>query len=181
MTPLLGEIQLFAGTFAPLGWQFCNGQLVSIAENDALFAIIGTTYGGDGVTTFALPNLNGRIPVGMGQNPQGRNYNLGEQSGSETVTLTGANIPSHTHTVAAKLKASSATANTKTPLNNYFGQTAANNPEYSKVSDNTMNPAGVIMTLANNTNGGTTPLNNMQPYIAINYIIAMEGIFPSRA
>jgi microcystin-dependent protein len=181
MQPLIGEIQLFAGKYAPEGWEFCNGQLVSIAEYEALFAIIGTNYGGDGVQTFALPNLSGQVPVGMGQNPQGGDYIIGQSAGTNAVALTAQNIPSHTHTIAAKLKVSSAAANMSSPENHYFGQTSSNDPEYAPTAGSFMNDKGIDIILNNNTNGGTKPVNNIQPFVAIHFIIAMAGVFPSPA
>lgn len=180
MTAYIGEIQLFAGSFAPEGWKMCNGQLLPIAENEALFSIIGTTYGGDGQTTFAVPNFQDRVVIGTGQNPTGGgNHIVGEMRGEETSTLTAHNLPPHTHTIAAKLKVSSAKANKLSPENNYFGLTAATDPEYSSRADKMMNSAGIDITLSYNTNGDTKPVNNMQPFVAINYIIATEGIYPS--
>lgn len=178
MTPLIGEIQLFAGNFAPEGWQFCDGQLVPIAQYEALFAIIGTTYGGDGAQTFALPNLKQRVPVGMGQNPQGNNYVLGQSAGSDSVTLTVPNIPPHTHTIAAKLKVSSAAANNPSPEKNYFGNTGAD-PEYASTTDTAMNSDGIGIVLGYNTGSSSQPIDNRQSFVSVNFIIAMEGYFPS--
>lgn len=180
MTPLIGEIQLFAGNFAPAGWQFCNGQLVFITEYEALFAIIGTSYGGDGAQTFALPNLRQRVPVGIGQMPQGNNYVLGQSAGSDSVILTAQNIPAHTHTIAAKLNVSSAAANKPSPKNNYFGNTGTD-PEYASSADTAMNPEGIDIVLANDKVGSSQPksIDNRQPFVSVNFIIAMEGVFPS--
>lgn len=182
MTPLIGEIQLFAGNFAPEGWQLCAGQLVPIAQYEALFAVIGTTYGGDGAQTFALPNLKQRVPVGMGQNPQGSNYVLGQSAGSDSVTLTTQNIPAHTHTIAAKLKVSSAAANNPSPKSNYFANTGTD-PEYASSADTAMNSEGIGIVLANDKVGSSQPesIDNRQPFVSVNFIIAMEGIFPSPA
>lgn len=178
MTPLIGEIQLFAGNFAPVGWQFCNGQLVSIAEYEALFATIGTTYGGDGTQTFALPNLKQRVPVGIGQSPGKSNHILGQSAGSDTEILTVNNMPPHTHTIAAKLKVSSAAANNPSPENNYFGSTGSDS-EYAATADTAMNTEGIGIVLANDTVGSSQPIDNRQSFVSINFIIAMEGIFPT--
>lgn len=180
MTPLIGEIQLFAGNFAPMGWQFCDGKLVSISEYEALFAVIGTTYGGDGAQTFALPNFKQRVPVGMGQNPQGSNYVLGQSGGSDSVTLTVPNLPAHKHTIEAKLKVSSATANNPSPEKNYFGNTGTD-PEYASTADTAMNTEGIGIVLATNVGGASQPIDNRQSFVSVNFIIAMEGIFPSPA
>jgi microcystin-dependent protein len=177
MTPLIGEIQLFAGNFAPEGWRFCDGQLVSIAEYEALFATIGTNYGGDGIQTFALPNLTQRLPVGMGQNPQGNKYVLGQSGGSYTERLTVKNIPSHTHKVAAKLKVSSAAANNPSPEKNYFGSTGTD-PEYASTANAAMNSKGIDIVLDNDMGGSSQPIDNRQSFVSINFIIAMEGVFP---
>jgi microcystin-dependent protein len=179
MEPLIGEIQLFAGTFAPIGWLKCEGQLISIAEYTALFSLLGTTYGGDGQTTFALPDLRSRVPIGSGNN-----YVMGQVSGSETVTMTSQNLPPHTHKVTAKLKVSANQADKADPTGNYLATvvTAANQPdnEYttSAQAGITMNPQATTMTMGGT--GGNQPINNMQPFQALTFIIAMEGIYPSR-
>jgi microcystin-dependent protein len=182
MTPLIGEIQLFAGNYAPEGWAMCDGQLLSIEKYDALYHLIGTTYGGDDVVTFALPNLKSRVPIGTGKNPTGWIYDLGQSAGSETLTLSPSHIPLHGHTVAAKLKVSSAAADKPSPENNYFGKTKTApppDPEYASTSDKAMNDTGIAINFAPNTNGGTKPVNNIQPYVAVNYIIATDGLYPS--
>ena len=161
--PYIGEIRMFAGNFAPVNWAFCNGQLIAIAENEALFAVIGTTYGGDGQSTFALPNLQGRVPI-----HQGSGFVIGQLAGTETVTLTTNQIPSHTHAVAAL-----ANANAKSPSNAvYGGQT--NDQIYSAAAGGQMN-AGMVQ-LA----GGSQPHDNMMPFVAVSFIIALFGIFPSQ-
>jgi len=170
--PFIGEIILFAGNFAPRGWALCQGQLLSIAQNTALFSILGTTYGGDGVTTFALPDLRGRVPVGQGQGPGLSNYVLGEQSGSENVTLIITEIPAHNHMVNCV----NGDGDKQTPVSNLLANdgSGAANP-YSSLS-----PSGQMNPLAIQPAGGSQPHNNLQPYLGLNYIIAMEGIFPSR-
>jgi microcystin-dependent protein len=183
MTPLIGEIQLFAGKYAPQGWAMCEGQLLSTDKYDALYSIIGTTYGGDGVVNFALPNLKSRVPIGAGKNPTGWIYDLGQSGGSETLKLSPSHIPLHGHTVAANLKVNSAAADKPSPENNYFGKTktaSPPDPEYASTSDKAMNAIGIAINFAPNTDGGTKPVNNMQLYVAVNYIIATEGMYPSR-
>jgi microcystin-dependent protein len=163
--PFYGEIVMFAGNFAPRGWAFCNGQLLSIAQNTALFSILGTTYGGNGVTTFALPDLRGRAPMHFGQGPGLSNRNLGEQDGTETVALTQQQMPSHTHT----LNGSTGAVNTTRPT----GAVPAKGGSYSTASPDTqMTPPALV--------GGSQPHDNMQPSLAVSFIIALEGIFPSR-
>lgn len=173
--PFIGQIMMFAGNFAPRGWQFCQGQLISIAQNTALFSILGTTYGGNGTTTFALPDLRGRYPMQPGQGPGLSPRTLGEQGGSENVTLISTQMPAHTHALTASgaqgdqfspeghVSAVQVDPNTQQPVN-----------MYSATPNTTMNPAAVGVA------GGSQPHNNMSPYTCINFIIAMEGIFPSR-
>jgi len=156
MTPYVGEIRMFAGNFAPSGWFFCDGSILSISEYEVLFTLLGTTYGGNGTTTFALPDLRGRIPVGVGQGQGLSNYNLGQIAGSETVTLTAANLPSHGHSL-----------NASTYLG-YLSPTAAG------ASAKTLAPASVT-----NSPGGQ-PHNNMMPGVCLNFIISWQGIYPSQ-
>ena len=167
----IGEIRMFAGNFAPKDWAFCQGQLLSISQNTALFSILGTTYGGDGRVTFALPNLSGRVPVGVGQGAGLTNRQLGEMSGTETVTLTTAQMPAHSHTVNAV----TADGNQNLPTNSFPANTKTLDKEYSTVAPNTtMNPAMIGVT------GGSQPVGVMQPSLGVNYIIALYGIYPSR-
>lgn len=168
--PLLGQISIFAGNFAPSGWAFCNGQLMSIQQNVALFAILGTTYGGDGVTTFALPDLRGRVPLGPGQGPGLSNKYLGEMNGSEYVTLTIANLPSHNH----QLKASTVAGTSNLPTSNFNANTSVLDKEYAGSTDTVMNTAAIGNT------GSNAPVPIQQPYLSINFIIAVQGVFPSR-
>ena len=163
-TPYLGEIRLFAGNFAPVGWALCQGQLLAISENDALFSLLGTTYGGDGQNTFALPNLSSRIPV-----HQGSGYVLGQAAGSETVTLVSAQLPSHGHQVNAV----AGQGGTASPSNAVWA--AGSIAAYSDASPTvTMSPAAIA------PSGGNQPHDNMSPYLVINFIIALEGIYPSQ-
>jgi microcystin-dependent protein len=169
--PFIGEIRMFAGNFAPAGWAFCNGQLVPISENDALFILIGTTYGGDGQETFALPNLQSRIPIHQGQGGGTTNHILGETGGTESVTLTVQQIPSHTHPA-------SCSSGGGTPSSD------PNNATWAKGDVNMYSPgagAGFIGGgLASAPAGGSQPHDNMVPYLCINYIISLFGIFPQQ-
>jgi microcystin-dependent protein len=187
MDNYIGEIRLFAGTFAPNGWAFCNGALQSISTNEALFALIGTTYGGDGVTTFALPNIGVRIGLNQGQLAGGQNYTMGEAAGVQNVTLTTSQIPMHTHNVMATVSA----ATTGVPTGNLLAATNGNNsvitPPYPDVKLYTTlplpsGPTSPNVTLDNNAlslTGGSLPHDNMMPYVCINFIIGLYGIFPS--
>jgi microcystin-dependent protein len=167
--PFIGELKLAAFTFAPRGWAFCNGQLLPIAQNTALFSLLGTTYGGNGQTTFALPDLRGRVPVHSGSGGQ---VQLGEQGGTETVTLTSSQLPAHSHV----LNGSSDLANASVP----GGALPAAKPRgglsryATGASDTVMSPGSVGVA------GGGQPHNNMQPYLVLAWLIALEGIFPSR-
>jgi microcystin-dependent protein len=169
MTPLIGEIRLFAGNFAPAGWQFCDGQLLPIATNDALFTLIGTTYGGDGQSTFALPNLQSRVPIHMGQGP-GQSYQIGEQGGVESVTLTTQQTPTHSHAFVA----SKAPGGSNTPQGNIVAT-----PSVTKLYRLT-SPSDPLAANLVAPAGGSQPHDNRMPYIAINYIISLFGIFPSQ-
>jgi len=160
-SPYIGEIRLFAGTFAPQGWSFCDGTLLSIAANDALFALIGTTYGGDGVETFALPDLRGRAMVGIGSNGF-QTYTLGENGGTETVTLTVAQIPPH----GIPTSSAEHTTTRPTPTSVLAGGGA-----YRPLADANTALAPV---------GGGQPHENMPPYLVVSFIIALFGIFPSQ-
>jgi len=164
--PFLGEIRLFPYNFAPRGWAFCNGQILSIAQNTALFSLLGTTYGGNGQTTFALPDLRGRVAMSSGQGPGLSNYSLGQVAGVESVTLTQNEMPLHGHATLC----SSDDGNSGVPVGNYpaaFGQ-----PIYSTTQNSPGPPTGGA--------GGSQPHTNIQPYLVLNYCIALEGIFPSR-
>lgn len=170
--PFLGEIDLVAFNFAPKGWAMCNGQLFPINQNQALFALLGTTYGGNGQTTFALPDLRGRRIVGMGQGPGLQNYNLGQVGGEESVTLTISQLPSHTHLP----QASSAPGSAAGPGGNFW---ASQNQVF--LYSNAPNGAVAAMApAAIGSTGGGQPHNNMPPYLVLNYIIALQGIFPSQ-
>jgi microcystin-dependent protein len=162
----LGQIILFAGSFAPRNWALCNGQILSIAQNTALFSILGTTYGGDGQTTFALPDLRGRAPI----SPNWSSHALGEVGGSETVTLSVNHMPTHTHTATAYSQG----GNTTTPANGAWAASTSRDSIYATTGDTTMSSQAVEVT------GGSQPHDNMQPYLGLNYIICVMGLFPSR-
>lgn len=171
MDPLLASIVLFAGNFAPRGWAFCQGQILSIAQNTALFSLLGTTYGGNGQTTFALPDLRGRVPIQQGQGPGLSDYTLGEAGGTENVTLLVSNMPAHNHL----LNVSTAAGTVSSPQNALLGNTGALDKEYVTSAANAqMSPAAISPA------GSSIPFSIVQPYLAINYIIALQGIFPSR-
>jgi len=168
----LGEIRTFAGNFAPAGWALCQGQLLAIAENDALFTLIGTTYGGDGQTTFALPNLASRIPIHQGTGPGLTPRTMGEADGNETVTLSAQQMPAHNHAAIG----SSTGANKLSPVGSFWStDPGGNTAAYSNAAGSQMAGAAI-----GNTGGGQ-PHDNVQPFLVINYIIALEGIFPSQA
>ena len=169
--PFIGQISIYAFNFAPRGWMPCDGRLLPIAQYQALFALIGTTYGGDGRTTFALPDLRGRIVVGAGNGPGLTPRTIGEMSGTETNTLLISNLPPHNHSINAV----STEGNQNSPTGNLLADTKTLDKEYSNAAANTiMNPSMVGIT------GNGTPVNNMQPYLSIGYYIATVGIFPSR-
>ncbi len=168
--PYVGEIRLFAGNFEPIGWMFCRGQLLSIANNPVLFALIGTTYGGDGQNTFALPDLQGRVPLHQGRGPGLSPRVIGEEGGTETVTLQAGQMPSHTHA----LHASASAATGSSPAGALLAATAM--PSYDTGLAATAMAPGAI----GNT-GGMQPHDNMAPTLALSYIISLFGIFPSQA
>jgi microcystin-dependent protein len=172
--PFVGEIRLFAGNFAPAGWAFCDGAIMAISENDVLFTLLGTTYGGDGQETFALPNLQSRIPLHMGTGPDGTTYQIGEMAGVETVTLTTQQIPAHTHPVLA----STAGATLLSPQNAVLAQPSS--VQAGMLAYNPP-PATMAMTATEITSaGGSQPHDNVQPFVCINYIISLYGVFPSQ-
>jgi microcystin-dependent protein len=167
--PFIGEIIMFAGNFAPRGWALCQGQILSIAQNTALFSILGTTYGGNGQTTFALPDFRGRSPVGQGQGPGLSSISLGQQAGTESATLIGTNIPP----LSVPQPVFNSDASSKSPVGNIPAVTEA----AAYAAGNTANAQGAPVTI--NT-GGPQPFAIRTPYLGINFIIALEGIFPSR-
>jgi microcystin-dependent protein len=176
MEPFIGEIMLFAGNFAPRGWAFCNGQEISIAQNTALFSILGTTYGGNGQTTFKLPDLRGRAPIHLGQGPGLTGRILGEMSGSENVTLNQTQIPAHTHSLMGNNGGANTSMNDKAVLSNQINDDGELLNTY-----NSGFPSTTLSSHSISSIGGGQPHNNMQPYLVMNYCIALEGIFPSRS
>lgn len=176
--PFIGTIARVGFNFAPLGWLPCDGRLLSISEYDTLYALIGTTYGGDGQSTFGLPDLRGRVPIGQGQGPGLQNYTLGQSLGSEQVSLTLDQLPSHGHTAVLAASASDANSNTPSATNSY---------SLSTISDG--NPANIFTNPGNGTTmgatigsaGGSQPHENRMPFTTINYIIATEGLWPSQS
>lgn len=172
--PFLAEIRIFAGNFAPRGWALCNGQLLPISQNTALFSLLGTTYGGDGRSVFALPNLQGATPMQQGQGPGLSQRYLGESGGSETVTLLSSEMPGHTHTPAA----ATANGNSASPANAVWAPATfgrVQNINYSSAAGNiSMHPQAIGVT------GNNLPHNNLPPYLTLCFIIALQGIFPQR-
>lgn len=171
MEPFIGQIQAFGFNFAPRGWAKCEGQLMSIAENNALFALLGTMYGGDGRTTFGLPDLRGRNIVGVGNGPGLNPVVQGEKGGSESVILTPANLPAHNHLVSVAVNTGNGEETTST------GFIASHAGAFS---DEATPGAGLSGVSSSNT-GGSQPFQNRDPYLGINYCIALQGIFPSRS
>jgi microcystin-dependent protein len=169
--PFIGEIRLFGANFPPAGWAFCEGQIMPISQNEALFQLLGTTFGGDGETTYGIPNLASRVPMHFGQGPGiSQNYQYGEQGGVESVTLTTQAIPNHTHAMLA----SNANGQQPQPQNGYLAQT---NPGFPYVAASSpyslMNPGELLAA------GGSQPHENCQPFLVISFIIALAGIFPT--
>jgi microcystin-dependent protein len=179
MEPFLGQITMFPYNFAPLGWALCQGQLLPISQNTALFSLLGTQFGGDGRTTFALPDLRGRVPIGQGQGPGLSPYAMGSTQGAENVTLTTATVPAHTHAFPAFASA----ATTNSPA----GARPAEGTESGRgggIAVNTYAASGTAVSLAPGQAAAVTvgglPHNNLQPYLTLNWCIALQGIFPSR-
>jgi len=169
--PYIGEIRMFGGSFAPAGWAMCNGQLVAISQNDTLFTLIGTTYGGDGQQTFGLPDLQGRMPVHQGANPSGGNYIIGQKAGVESVTLTTNQLPVHNH----PLMCNNQTGTQASPANGVAASNTQN--QYSQPG------AGSVQPMKSNlmgSTGGSQPHENMMPFLVITFIISLFGIFPSQ-
>src|SRR5688572_17160897 len=168
--PFVGEIRIFAGNFAPNGWMFCEGQTLPISENEVLFQLIGTTYGGDGEETFNLPNLASRVPIHMGTGPDGTTYQLGEMAGTEQETLTVQQIAQHTHPFTVSQDA----ATTNNPVGSVIG-TGTNIKLFLQDAPNqSMNASSVTPA------GGSQPHENTQPFLCINFIISLFGVFPSQ-
>lgn len=171
--PFVAEIRIVAFNFAPRGWAFCDGQILLISQNTALFSLLGTTYGGNGVSNFALPNLQGRIPMHPGQGPGLSQHNLGESGGVETVTLLESEIPAHSHT----LRANSDPAETQTP-SNMRALARSQNAQAYQTNTNTALQSMAASSLA--PAGSDQPHNNLMPYQTLNFCIALQGIYPPR-
>jgi microcystin-dependent protein len=175
--PFLGQIMLVGFNFAPQGWAFCDGSLLSISQNTALFSLLGTTYGGNGTTTFALPDLRGRAALGFGNGPGLSPYVLGQSTGSETVTLTAGQMPAHNHLVAAN----AANGNVLSPSGADLAQSEGRGGPSNTYSTPPMTAPVTLDPATVQPSGGSGPHPNIQPVLALNYIIALQGIYPSRS
>jgi microcystin-dependent protein len=174
MDPYVAEIRMFAGNFAPTGWALCNGQLLPISQNTALFSLLGTSFGGDGRTTFALPNLVDAAPMGQGQGPGLSQRFVGEQTGSPTITLLATELPSHSHAVSATTAGGTSTS----PAGAVWGEARIGRqtePMYGTAAQTTMAPGATAAA------GGGQPHNNLPPYLTLTFIIALQGVYPPRA
>ena len=171
--PFVAEIRIFPFNFAPKGWAFCNGQILPLSQNTALFSLLGTTYGGDGRSNFALPNLQGSAPMHPGQGPGLSLHDLGETGGSTTVTLLDAQNPTHSHPMMSA--PANFPANSNVPTNNAMGKSAQGN-----VYVNDANPAAQLFSQALFLTGGSQPHNNLMPYLTVNFCIALQGVYPPR-
>jgi len=172
MAPYVGEIRMFAGNFPPNGWMFCEGQTLAIADNEVLFQLIGTTYGGDGTTTFNLPNLASRVPIHMGTGPSGTTYQIGEMAGTEQETLTTQQIPIHTHAFLGTGNLASGNDPTNNVLASSTGATIF--PYGTDQPTTTLSPNSVV------NQGGNQPHENTQPFLCINFILSLFGVFPTQ-
>ncbi|BDD12204.1 tail Collar domain-containing protein (plasmid) [Fulvitalea axinellae] len=186
MEPFLGQVVMFGGNFAPRGWAFCDGQLLPISQNSALFSLLGTIYGGDGRSTFALPDLRGRVPMHPGDGPGLSRYQVGQTHGQETVALSVAEMPTHTHTAQTKARLfanhtpPTGGGNSSSPNGNVLSSDGSN--IYSTAPPNVEMSDECLDVMVTNTNtGGSIPHENRQPYQCVNFIIALQGIFPSRS
>lgn len=183
-TPYLGQISMFAGNFAPRGWAKCEGQLLAISQHQALFSLLGTIYGGDGRTSFALPDLRGRTPIGAGNGPGLTDHRQGQRGGTETNTMNTLQMPQHNHYTGGNILLDASPGVRNTPIAGDVPSAASFTSGLSNTKVNSFGPptttvnGQALPTTANA--GGQQPQNNMQPYLSINYIIALEGIYPSR-
>lgn len=168
--PFVGEIRMFAGNFAPLGWAFCDGQLLAVSQNDALFSLFGTIYGGDGRTTFGLPDLRGRVPIHAGQGPGLSPRRLGAKGGAEAVTVTANQLPSHGH----PLQATDDLGSTSNPAGNLLAKSTTADAYINETASSPMNSASVTAA------GGSQAHNNLMPFLCVHFIVALFGIYPSR-
>jgi microcystin-dependent protein len=172
--PYVGEIRMFAGNFPPNGWAFCNGALMPISENDTLFTLIGTMYGGDGQETFGLPNLQSRVPIHFGQGPDGTTYQQGEMAGTESVTLTTQQTPIHTHQAIGTTDGGTLLS----PQNGVFAQPSST--QAGMMGYNPPPPTMAMVASEITPVGGSQPHENLQPYLCINFIISLFGVFPTQ-
>ncbi|HEY7811059.1 MAG TPA: tail fiber protein [Allosphingosinicella sp.] len=170
--PFIGEIRMFAGNFAPAGWAFCNGASIPISENDALYTLLGTTYGGDGQESFNLPNLKGRIPMHMGTGPDGISYPQGQAAGTESETLSVQQIPSHNHPMLASTSGSAAA-----PTNALL-TVPTSSQQGVQIYNNAVAPATQLHPQTIGASGGSQPHENTQPFLCVNFIISLYGVFP---
>lgn len=178
MDPFVGEIMVFAGNFAPKGWALCNGQLMAISQNTALYSLLGTSYGGDGRSTFALPNLQGLVPVQQGQGAGLTQYFLGEIAGSANTTLLQSEMPTHTHAIQASTRTGTRATASGQMLS---AASAGGRPPTAVKLYSAAAPAQPLLLQAVGTSGGTQPHNNMMPFVAFTYCIALQGVFPQRS
>lgn len=176
--PFISEIRMFGLNFAVRAWAFCDGQLLPIAQNSALFSLLGTTYGGDGRTSFALPDMRGRVPIHPGTGPGLSSYSLGQKGGAESVTLNTNEIPSHTHIATTTLKAVNTTANLQSPSGAYLAGDTTYATDVGRGAVD-MNAGSAATTVANT--GNSQAHTNLQPFLAVNFEIALQGLFPSRS
>jgi len=179
--PFIGEVKLLGFYFAPMGYMTCQGQIISIAQNTALFSLLGTTYGGDGQTTFALPDLQGRIPIGQGQGPGLPARDMGEAAGTTNITLTPANLPQHTHTLMnmhVQLKTSTNAAGEQSPDGMFPAVATAS--LYTDAATNNTFTGGTVISGTTDIAGSNMPMGILNPLLCMNFSIAVEGIFPSR-
>jgi microcystin-dependent protein len=181
--PFIAQIVMFGGNFAPRGWALCEGQLLPINQYQALFSLLGTTYGGDGRTTFALPDMRGRVAMHPGTGPGLSSYRLGQRGGTETNTLTIQNLPSHNHTATATatVMATNARGNADTPENKTWARKSRDKDYSTQAPDVEMHADTVAVNVTINNTGGNVPVNNIQPYVTVNHIIALIGFYPSRS
>lgn len=172
--PFIGEIRMVGFNYAPRGWALCNGQLLGIAQNSALFALLGTTYGGDGRATFGLPDLRGRVAIHQGDGPATSPYVMGQAGGSETVTLLSTQMPAHSHGLTAFNGSPSTNNPTSAVISSAQTEVGETINSFAASPNTLMSPAAI------SPSGGSQPHNNIQPYLCVNFIIALEGIYPSR-
>lgn len=176
MDQFVAEIRIFPFNFVPKGWAFCDGQLLPLSQNTALFSLLGTTYGGNGSSNFALPDFQGRVPMQAGQGPGLSPHDLGEAGGAETVTLLSSEIPSHTHPIKNLSYAVASQGDTSKPTKAFFAEV----PNVDLYSTEVVTGQSLTLRVADTVQGGDQPHNNMQPYLTFNFCIALQGVFPSR-